>query len=282
MDTPRPMNALPKGGAGMLPARVRAAIEYVIDGDLRFLSHHDEIRVLMRSLVRAAWPLSYSEGFNPQPRMSLPLPRRVGTASHSQWAVVDLSFADRTHHGSGEASDPALPCGVPMEHAQSLFESLSRAAPPNVAIKGVTAPLPPGTPHPLRACYEIDLDPADAAAAAPRVADVLDLGAIVVSRNTGPGKPVREIDVRPLLEKLVLDGTTLRMRLAYEGQRTARPIEILSALGLPAADYEHRVRQLEILWDMELAGPLRWPAAPERNPLVEEENPERGCQAAHA
>lgn len=241
--------------------RFRAAIEYAIGGDVRFLSHHDEIRMLMRSLVRAAWPLSYSEGFNPQPRMSLPLPRRVGTTSQSQWAIIDLS-------------EPRAP--------QQLFDSLSSAAPPNIPIRGVTAPLPSGTPHPLHACFEIDLDSADAAAVAPRVADVLKLAAIVVQRSAGPGKPVREIDVRPLLENLVLDGTTLRMRLAFEGQRSARPIEILSTLGLPAAEYEHRVRQTEINWDMELAGPNRWPAAPERNPLVKEEDHRRGPQAALA
>jgi radical SAM-linked protein len=250
--------------------RLRAAIEYRIDGDLRYLSHHDEIRVLMRALVRAAWPLAYSEGFNPQPRMSLPLPRRVGTVSLSQWAIVELDITD------GEARGQAPP------GAGWLFDAIARSAPPTIPIRGVTSPLPAGTPHPLRASYEIDLDSPDATVIGPRVPQILNLAKLVVLRTAGPGKPVREIDVRPLLEKLVLDGTTLRLRLAFDGQRTARPIEILSALGLPAADYEHRVRQTEIHWDMELAGPNRWPAAPERNPFVKEEDHNRGPQAAFA
>ncbi len=58
-------------GAG----RLRAALEFALAGDLRFLAHHDELRLLTRALVRAGWPLAYSQGFNPRPRLVLPLPR---------------------------------------------------------------------------------------------------------------------------------------------------------------------------------------------------------------
>src|SRR5688500_18197192 len=109
--------------------RIRAAIEYVIDGDLRFLSHHDEIRLMTRALIRAAWPIACSSGCNPQPRLSLPLPRRLGTASMSQWAVVDLAEA---------------------RPARELFDSLASAAPQNVPICGFTSPIAPGTPQPAR------------------------------------------------------------------------------------------------------------------------------------
>lgn len=257
----------------MTAPRLRAAIEYEIDGDLRFLSHHDEIRAMMRTLVRAGWPLAYSEGFNPQPRLSLPLPRRVGTASRSQWAIVELC----------ETGSPA-PRGesnrTPAHTPRALFDALVRVAPAQIPIRGVTAPLPPGTPHPRCADYECELDPPDAAAVATRIADLLGRSAISVQRSGGPGKPLRTLDVRPLIETIVLDAATLRMRLVFDGQRSARPIEVVTALGLAPAAYEHRVRLARILWDMELAGPNRWPPAPERNTLVEEKNHCHNTQAA--
>lgn len=243
-------------------SRRRAAIEYVIDGDLRFLAHHDEIRMITRTMIRAGWPIGYSEGFNPQPRISLPLPRRVATASDSQWAVAELAPSEQT--------------------AAELFESLSAAAPANVPIRGVTTPLPPGTPHATRADFSVDLNAADADIAAAKIGELLSRDSIAVTRSVGPDKPARAIDIRPLIESLVLDGVVLRMRVVFEGQRSARPIEIVESLGLPPAEYEHRVRLAHVTWDMELAGPNRWPAALERNPLVQEENHDRGREAAYS
>ena len=68
----------------------RVALSYALNGELRYLSHRDELRMLTRALVRARWPLRYSRGFNPIPRLTLTLPRSVGTASECQLALVEL------------------------------------------------------------------------------------------------------------------------------------------------------------------------------------------------
>ena len=57
---------------------------------MRFLSHAETARVLQRACVRAAVPVRYSEGFNPHPRLSLPLPRPVGVESEDELLVVRL------------------------------------------------------------------------------------------------------------------------------------------------------------------------------------------------
>ncbi|GAF87148.1 unnamed protein product, partial [marine sediment metagenome] len=67
-----------------IPAqRERWVFGYDVDGDLRFISHHDMLRLFARSLARAALPVRFSEGFNPHPRLSIPLPRPVGVASQA-------------------------------------------------------------------------------------------------------------------------------------------------------------------------------------------------------
>jgi radical SAM-linked protein len=58
--------------------RYTMAARFEITDSLRFLSHQETLRLFQRALVRSGIRLSYSEGFNPRPRVSLPLPRSVG------------------------------------------------------------------------------------------------------------------------------------------------------------------------------------------------------------
>ena len=80
----------PNQGAVAQSERHAATMCYSLDGDLRFISHHDELRMLVRALTRARWPLAYSQGFNPKPRVVIPLPRSVGMASECVRATVQL------------------------------------------------------------------------------------------------------------------------------------------------------------------------------------------------
>src|SRR5690606_16197351 len=70
--------------------RYKVAIRFRVEGDLRFISHHDMMRLFERALARARLPVKHSEGFNPRPRMSLPLPRPVGVATLADRLVVEL------------------------------------------------------------------------------------------------------------------------------------------------------------------------------------------------
>jgi len=232
-------------------ARCAAALRFSLEGDLRSLSHHEELRMLKRALSRAGWPLRYSQGFNPQPRLVLPLPRRVGVASACEWAIVEL-------------------LGAPAP--EELYNKLDVALPARCSL-GSVACLPSNTmPHPLHVTYSAPLAPAHAAAAGERLSAALNSCTIVVERTHGPAKPTAPIDIRPYIETLILDGSVIVMRLAFHDQRTARPIEVLQALGLPAAEYEHLVRQVEVEWDIALDVPLRWPPGAERTHVGKEED----------
>lgn len=222
--------------------RFRAVAGYVIEGDLRYLSHHDELRMLSRALVRAQWPLRYSQGFNPIPRLVLPLPRSVGMASDCQVAIMGLRQG---------------------WSARRLRKSLSAVLPRRCRLRRLTAPAPSGTPHPISVEYVAELDPADTRAVNARLADLLAKKQLLVRRQVGDGKSPRCLDVRPYIKILVLDGSALRMRLCFQQQRTARPSEILTALDLAVETCAQRVRRTEVVWDMELFGVGLGPTAPE-------------------
>ncbi|MBW7991664.1 MAG: DUF2344 domain-containing protein, partial [Planctomycetes bacterium] len=57
---------------------IMLVIKFRIGGPLRFISHAQTLSVFQRACVRAGIEIRYSQGFNPRPRLSLPLPRPVG------------------------------------------------------------------------------------------------------------------------------------------------------------------------------------------------------------
>ena len=245
--------AVENPGPASLEASAPSAVAFcfTIEGDLRFLSHHDELRMLARALRRARWPLACSQGFNPRPRIVLPLPRRVGTASECQWAVVQLSEAR------------------PLEQ---LHDRLAASLPAACRLRRVVALPPRASPHPRRIAFELELERQHAAQAARRIKELLAAESLIVERTYGPDKPARAIDIRPYIETITLDDRALAMRLKFINQRSARPTEILTALDLPASAYDHRVRQVEVEWDMALADPPRRPPSAERNNVGHEES----------
>jgi radical SAM-linked protein len=90
-----------------------------VEGDLRFLSHHDLMRLLERAAARAGLPLRYSQGYNPRPRISLPVPRPVGVASRCE--LMTMEFDRQVEEGAwGPRLAGQLPPGIPVRGVQAL------------------------------------------------------------------------------------------------------------------------------------------------------------------
>ncbi len=68
-------------------------IKYQKTGNLKFLSHLDLVRAFERGLRRTELPLSFSEGFNPHPKISFGPPLPVGVSSDSEY--IDLLLNKR-------------------------------------------------------------------------------------------------------------------------------------------------------------------------------------------
>lgn len=235
------------------PAAFAVAVHFALRGDLRYLAHHDEMRMLTRALVRAGWPLCYSGGFNPKPRIHFPLPRNLGVASEAELALVDLRAA---------------------RSADELTAALAPALPAGCVLRRIEAPAPCRAPAAEAVEYAVTLADGDAAELPPRIAALLAQPALPIERNFGPDKPARRVDIRPFIEAIVLDGARLHLRVRVERQRSARPAEILSCLDLDAAAYECAVCRVAVEWRTERPAAPRAPAASEGNELVQEEDPD--------
>jgi radical SAM family uncharacterized protein/radical SAM-linked protein len=73
-----------------VPATQKIRFEFQKVGELRFLSHLELMRALMRGLRRAGIPLAFSHGFNPQPRLSLAQALAVGIQGLREPGEVEL------------------------------------------------------------------------------------------------------------------------------------------------------------------------------------------------
>ncbi len=248
--SPSPLVAPPAAA----PPRVRAAVEYAIRGDLRFLSHHNEIRLLARAMIRAGWPVRFSGGFNPIPKFSIALPRSVAMASERQLALVELS-AERP--------------------AESLAAALRGQLPAGAALHGVTTPFPLQTPRISDVTYTIALQAGDEAGLPARIAARLEATSWVVPRRAAPGKPAREIDIRPFVAGIALRNGELQLTLWNLASGAARPGEILVSLGLAEATYGHRVCRANMNWTCPTSAPPGPAPAAEVSELEPSRNEER-------
>ncbi|MBK9119070.1 MAG: DUF2344 domain-containing protein [Phycisphaerales bacterium] len=203
-----------------------AEVVYALRGELRYLSHQDELRMLQRAVVRAGWPLAFSRGFNPQPRVRIPLPRNLGLAAAQQFAWCGLQRAEA----------PA-----------SLQERLGAALPGGVRLERVHLRRGKVTPQVRAADYWVTLRD-DAPPLGTPVAELQARATCIVPREFGPGRAPGTVDIRPSLEELEWVGSRLRFRLRTGAPRTARPVEVLHALGLAPELYHDRLERGEVLW----------------------------------
>lgn len=65
-------------------------MKYGRDDLAKYVSHLDFMRMITRAIRRAGLPLSYSQGFNPHPVMTVAVPLSVGMSSEGEY--MEISF----------------------------------------------------------------------------------------------------------------------------------------------------------------------------------------------
>lgn len=82
------------------------------DKECRYISHLDLNRVMLRAVFRAKLPIWYTEGFNPHPFITFPLPLSLGFRGESE--CMDVRFLDEGFDLSSVADvmNPYLPEGI--------------------------------------------------------------------------------------------------------------------------------------------------------------------------
>jgi len=230
-----------------------AAIRFRIAGTMRFLSHAETARVFQRAFARAALPVRYSEGFNPHPRMSLPLPRPVGVEAQEELLVA------RWRAGGGAVENRA-------EREAAVQRALIEQLPEGMEVLTVDLVAAGAAFHPQSAEYVLPLKVEEGANLEERlrgeIVRVMESDRCVVERASGEGRAARPVDVRPFLVSIRLEGgtgsatrdsawgsLTLIVQHRTGGAGSIRVEEILQLLGLRLQDLAGPVRRTNVIWE---------------------------------
>jgi len=206
----------------------RLAIRYAVEGDLRFISHHDTLRLFERALARADMPVRFSDGFNPRPRISIVLPRSIGVSSSDELLLFEVSE----------------PCTK-----EDVLRRLSNAMPAGLRLITVDALGPGESRRPRRAVYELPIDPALESAVRDRAADLMASASRPVKRITPKSPTPRIVDIRLYVERIDVADGRVRWVQSITQEGTVRPDEMLAALGLTPADHLHRLHRSRVEYD---------------------------------
>jgi len=200
---------------------------------MRFTGHLDLHRTWERTFRRAALPLAYSAGFNPQPKINIGAALPLGCLSEGD--LIDVWLESEVDPLQVESSlRLAAPPGIqvdevrPIEPKEPVLQSVVRAAIFEAASPNLLSP--DEMDHRIEALMQCEQ--------LPRV------------------RRSKSYDLRPLIEELRLDRATskLWMRLVSREGATGRPEEVLDALGLDPTDFVIRRTGL-VLSQPEVAPP---------------------------
>lgn len=201
-------------------------LRLAIEGDLRFISHRDTVRMLQRALARAALPVTYSHGFNPHMKLSLPVPRPVGMATEADLALIQLA-----EHLAAEEIQARLAPQMPK--GARLAQAVPLVAGHDICL--------------LNAVYELELT-RNMDHVREAVCRILGADSVIIERRDPQGRPKTNLDLRPFVQDLRIEGALLIAVAKFRDNHTVAPKDLFAALSLPWNEVRHQVCRKHIGW----------------------------------
>lgn len=114
------------------PVLDRLRVRYAKEGKVRFTSHRDMARIWERTLRKVGFPVAYSEGFSPRPKLSFGLALPTGACSNGEYfdIAADPSWDPATLDELPRQLNAVLPEGITVQEIAALpkgAESLQAA-----------------------------------------------------------------------------------------------------------------------------------------------------------
>ncbi|MBN2455106.1 MAG: DUF2344 domain-containing protein [Sedimentisphaerales bacterium] len=210
--------------------KVLLAIKFKLYGTLRFLSHAELLRLFRHSAIRAGLELRYSQGFNPHPKISLPLPKSTGIELDEDMLCLQLESdnSEQTLSNIKSRLSQQLPTGLELTKADAL------------AAKTKVQPVLATYLFHLRLSHLTDnLEE--------KILSLMGKNILNVARVYSK-LPGRNVNVRPFLESIRLDGQKIvaKCRVCQDG--SIRPGEIIQLLQLNAEKLAKPIRRSNVQW----------------------------------
>jgi len=205
--------------------------DFKVQDRFAYLSHQETLSFWQRVVVRAQLPLVFTQGFNPRPRLSLPLPRSVGVQSDCERLCVLVAAEGFSAAAARNAIEPLLPEGCTLISTDTAVGKIAF--------------------HPASVTYQFTLAlPPDETRQAHLQYCILQTQAgdpICLSRHMEKGRQ-RPVDIRPFLEALSCQGQSLRAVCLVRQEGTVRVDELMRWLAVGPQDLAESVRRTEVQW----------------------------------
>ncbi len=204
--TEQPARADRPQPAGLPDMSARIRMKFTKSGRIRFLSHLDFMTLFHRAAVRAKVPISFSQGFNPHPKIAFGPSLPVGMESETEYLDMEMDpFADLLRITKG--LNNTLPEGVRILESKVV----SKKAP---SLSGSIS----------RYTYDVTIAAQYRDGIEERVKDFLSRTSVVVSKE---GK---QKDIRPCIESIAVARDSIVCTLVDHDQLKPRIQDMVEQL----------------------------------------------------
>ncbi len=211
---------------------VTAVVELCISGLAGFLSHSDLMRAAQRVCVRSGVDLVYSLGFNPHPRMSMPLPKTVGLVSEGDILVMRVLKTDRP------------------DYAQAIADALGSQWPEGIEVQRVILMDSGYTLYPYQADFDIAIPDQGVLDAITVAAEqFMSRTHLFIERNNWKKKyKTKQLDIRSYIKAIIKtsEGIVVTCQIREDG--AIRVDEMLGVLGLTPEDLGGPIQRKRLHW----------------------------------
>ena len=213
-------------------------IKFKIGGSLRFLSHAETLKLFQRACVRAGMDMRYSRGFNPRPKMSLPLPRTVGVKSEDDVVCLQVN---RDSNGP-----------VVTDYQGGIKADLAGQLPDGCELLSVEVAESNVSFQPVSATYILSVTPDFIEGGGKsRIESLMQSNTCNIQRRTNPKNPrVKNINVRPFLKSIEIKDGQIMVECEISPDGTIRVEEILKLLELGEEKLTAPITRTNVQWQV--------------------------------
>jgi len=232
---------------------VAVLIKFRIGDSLRFLSHIETLRVFQRACIRAGIEIQYTKGFNPHPKLSLPLPRTVGVESEDDLlylkVLATIATSCRSGHTGRQTENQSATSTSPID-CDELKKKLSDQLPRGCQLLTVSLAKDKTPLQPTLATYILPVKKErinEKLKAA--IKHLLASESLSLQRWTDEKKSkFKTVDVRDFLKSIRLDKGAVIVECRVSSAGSIRVDEILKLLELDAEKLAGPIKRTAVEW----------------------------------
>lgn len=216
---------------------MKIRIKFAKEGTMKFIGHLDIMRYFQKVMRKAEVNIRYSEGFSPHQIMSFAAPLGVGLTSHGEYVDIEVLSTDSSAEMIRRMNE-AVTEGIEILEYRLLPDTAANAM-SIVAAADYTVTFREGK------------EPDDWEAFVRILEAFLAQDQIMIIKKTKKGE--KEMDLRPLIHSLTVDGHEIHMKIATGSAANIKPELVIrtcmEAAGMTLEEFALLIRRDEVYAD---------------------------------